>query len=368
VDRIDVARIHGDEFGVVLHGLTADVDLPAITRALLHRITEPVTLYGLTVHTSVSIGLVSRLTDDRPEDLIRDADTAMYQAKTAGGGRCVTFDTHMQSQTVRRLQLENDLYDALARGEFRVVYQPIVSLESGAIEGFEALVRWAHPEKGMIPPDQFIPVAEETGLIVPIGMFVLHQALNQLSELGRQFPHLDSLWVSVNLSKRQLIEENLVQSVQRALRESAIPPRRLKLEVTESVVMEHAEAITPVLVSLSEIGVRLAMDDFGTGHSSLSCLHRFPLDCLKVDRAFINTMGMNRQYAAIVHAVVTLAHNLGMVVVAEGIESIDQVALLRSLECGLGQGFLFSKPLPPSELPALLMQRRAPLAPAALAS
>lgn len=359
--RVDVARLCGDEFGVIVRAGSQQSVLSA-AQELQSQLSEPYRLQGIAVHIGASIGIVlANAMEGDAEELIRAADTAMYHAKITGRARCCLFDKQMHSQAALRLQLENDLRAAIEKREFRVVYQPIVSLQSGGIDGFEALVRWEHPTKGTISPDQFIPVAEETGLIVPIGQFVLHEALRQLVSLSMRFPELAHLSMSVNLSKRQLIEEQLFDTIKHALQLTGVAPHRLKLEVTESVVMQHAEAVTPILAKLKSLGVKLAMDDFGTGHSSLSCLHRFPIDCLKIDRAFITTMGLNRQYAAIVHAIVTLAHNLGMVVVAEGIESPDQVVLLQSLECGFGQGYFFSKPVAPASLHALLSTSNWPL-------
>ncbi|MGE5608528.1 MAG: EAL domain-containing protein [Bacillota bacterium] len=349
-----IARLGGDEFVVLLRDLKAEEDAQRIAEKIQQCMAEPFVVSGQEIYSSVSIGLVmSGKRYTQPEEVLRDADTALYSAKRAGRARHVVFTREMHDLAKRWLQMDNDLRKAIERHEFVTHYQPITSLESGRVLGFEALVRWQHPERGMVSPLEFIPVAEETGLILSIGWKVLETACRQLRQLEQEYPDRP-LWVSVNLSKRQLMERDLVDQVAKLIKRTQITPRQLKLEVTESMVMEHAESVTPVLEELRQLGVKLAMDDFGTGHSSLSCLHQFPVHCLKIDRAFVCNMGLNRQYAAIVHAVVTLAHNLGMEVIAEGVETLDQVALLQAMDCDSAQGYLFSKPVPVSNMAGLI--------------
>ena len=350
-DETRVGRLGGDEFLILLDGISATADAARFADRLLESLAVPFDLQGLEVHTTASIGIVTNEGGyDRPEDLIRDADTAMYRAKGAGKGRYVIFDRQMHDQAIARLSLEGDLRKAIERREFRVVYQPIVGLESGKVAGFEALVRWERPGIGLISPEHFIPLAEETGLIVPLGAFVLEEACRQMGHWEHHFPQTPSLSVSVNVSKRQLLEKDITGVLEHVLEETEVTPELLHLEVTESVIMEQAVVVTPALIELKRLGVKVDMDDFGTGHSSLSCLHEFPVDCLKIDRAFIGNMGLSAaglrtEYTAIVQAIITLAHNLGMSVVAEGIETVGQLAQLQSLGCDLGQGYWFAPPL-----------------------
>jgi diguanylate cyclase (GGDEF)-like protein len=353
-DQSIVGRLGGDEFVVLLSGNSAIEGAARIAERIHESTAEPFVIEGQNVHTTVSIGIV--LGDHRysqPEEVLRDADAALYSAKNAGRARSAVFNEEMHSKALDRLRLDNELRQAIERAEFTVFYHPIVLLESGQVTGFEALVRWRHPQRGLMSPPAFIAVAEETGLIVPIGWQVLEAACRQLRLLGDQFPD-GELSISVNLSRRQLLEKNLAERLSDLVRRGGIKPHLLKLEVMESVLMEHANEVIPLLAELRKCGFKLAMDDFGTGHSSLSCLHRFPVDYLKIDRSFISNMGLNRPYAAIVHAVVTLAHNLGIEVIAEGVETADQVAELQTLDCDFAQGYLFSKPVPANDLPALI--------------
>jgi diguanylate cyclase (GGDEF)-like protein len=346
-----VARLGGDEFVVVVEGVGSAAEASIIADRLQHRVAAPFSLQGHEAQVSASIGIVlSEAGHETPQALLRDADTAMYRAKGAGRARHVVFDREMHAQAVRRLELERELRKAVDNRELYVMYQPLIALDSGEIEGFEALARWTHPQHGAISPDEFIAVAEETGLIVPIGRKILTDSCSWIRRAIALAPPGRPPSIGVNLSKRQLAAEDLISDVADILSRSGLPPENLILEVTESTIMEHAEVFTPVLRELKKLGLRLAMDDFGTGHSSLSCLHRFPVDILKIDRAFIGNMGqsaagLNVEYTAIVQAVITLAHNLGMRVVAEGIELPAQLVQLQSLDCDYGQGFLFSQPL-----------------------
>jgi diguanylate cyclase (GGDEF)-like protein len=340
------ARVGADEFVVLLEGLTNAADQAvAFATDLQRRLRSPVELGGYGLRTTASVGIVAGDGYRCAEDVLRDADIAMYQAKNRGRDCHVIFDYEMRIQAALRLKMEHELRQAIERRELYVVYQPIVSLQSGELEGFEALVRWHHPERGLVSPLEFIPTAEETGLIVPIGRFVLEEACRQLHSLRQQFPQHTSLSMSVNLSKRQLLDTTLPQQVQSILAVAEVPADSLKLEVTESVIMDNLAPVIPALVELRKLGVRLSMDDFGTGHSSLSSLHQFPIDVLKIDRAFVSNMELNRDYTAIVQAIIMLAHNLGMAVVAEGIESEGQLAQLQAMDCDMGQGYYFAKPM-----------------------
>jgi EAL domain-containing protein (putative c-di-GMP-specific phosphodiesterase class I) len=319
---------------------------------------QPFNLNGHEVYTTASIGIALSTTGyDHPENILRDADIAMYRAKDNGKARYELFDTVMHTRAVALLKLENDLRRAIERQEFHVYYQPIVSLETDQIAGFEALVRWEHPERGFISPDEFIPLSEETGLIMEIGQWVLHEACRQMRQWQISFQR--PLMLSVNLSGKQFIQPNLIEQIKSILKETNFDPRWLRLEITESVVMENAEAATSMLLQLRDLGAHLSIDDFGTGYSSLSYLHRFPVTTLKIDRSFISRMGEGDENSEIVRTIMTLASNLGMEVVAEGIETEEQLMQLRTLKCEYGQGFLFSRPVD-AELAKMMILQRSP--------
>jgi len=282
----------------------------------------------------------------RPEQLIRDADIAMYQAKAAGRARHVVFDEKMHQDVLNRLRLEEGLRHANEKRQFTLHYQPIIELQSGCLVGFEALIRWRHPDLGLVSPGEFIPVAEEIGLIVPIGRWVLREACSQLKSWHDRFPSTPPLTVNVNLSGRELADANLIATIRQALDETGADPRSLRLEIPEKTMMDDMKRQVTVLHEIRKLGVRLCLDDFGSGHSSISCLHRFPIDMLKIDQMFIDNMGAGIDYAAVIHAIITLAHNLNMSVVATGVESGDvQVAQLQALQCDYAQGFFFSETL-----------------------
>jgi EAL domain-containing protein (putative c-di-GMP-specific phosphodiesterase class I) len=280
----------------------------------------------------------------------------MYRAKANGKSRSELFNADLETGAMERLELETDLRHALANGEFRVHYQPIVSLADERIAGVEALVRWEHPTRGLVQPLSFIPVAEETGLIIQIGQWVLEQACQQTRVWQEQYPRTQPLSISVNLSGRQLQHAGLVADVARALAEAGLDPECLELEITETVVMQDARATDATLQALKAIGIRLAIDDFGTGYSSLSCLKRFPVDTLKIDRSFVDGLGQDSQDTAIVRSVAALARALDLLVVGEGVETQVQHTFLLQLGCEMAQGYLYARPLPPAELSELLAQ------------
>jgi len=354
-ESFTVARLGGDEFTVLLDDLKDPNDAKRAAERLMKALTAPFVLGGKEVFTSVSIGIaLSNPAYEQPEDILRDADTAMYRAKSLGKARFEVFDADMRASVMARLQLETDLRRALERQEFRNFYQPIVSLASGKIAGFEALLRWEHPTRGLLGPEEFIAVAEETGLIRELGWWNLREACRQISD-WKANPDADpDLIISVNLSVKQFLQPNLVSDIKGLLRELAFPPESLKLEITESTVMGDPSAAVEMLLQMKALGIRLAIDDFGTGYSSLSYLHRFPLDTLKIDRSFISGMCEGGEGMEIARTIMPLANNLRLDVVAEGVETIEQVAFLRKLHCKFAQGFYFSKPLAPEEAAALL--------------
>ena len=356
------ARLGGDEFVILLDGISAVADATLVAERLHNLLEAPHKLGSHEVTSTVSIGIVtSDIGYDSADEMLRDADTAMYGAKAAGRAQHKLFDRAMHDQAVDRLELESNLRGALQNEEFRLVYQPIIDLRTGLAIGFEALIRWDHPERGVISPMDFIPVAEETGLIVPIGGWVLLEACQQLKKWQEQFSDRTPLSMNVNISKRQLTKQDLVETTQHVLSSTKIEPRTLKLEITESTIMENLEDLNPILQRLRACGVFLCIDDFGTGHSSLSCLHEFAIDVLKIDRAFLDNMREERQYAAVTHAIVTLAQNLGMDVVAEGVETPEQVAQLQALDADYAQGYHFARPLSVEDAVTFL-QNEGPLA------
>jgi diguanylate cyclase (GGDEF)-like protein len=351
-----VARLGGDEFTVLLDDLAQPADALRVAERLLNVIRQPLAFEGREVFTTASIGVVLAGPDyDSARDVLRDADVAMYRAKADGKNRCVLFDATMHQQAVARLELESNLRRALERGELLLHYQPIVSMATRDLDGFEALIRWKRDEQ-MISPAQFIPVAEDTGLILPIGRWVLEEAVRQLAAWRDAAPDALPITISVNVSRKQLADPDLVAHARAVVENYNVDPAQVKLEVTESVVMENGDAARQKLKELREIGFRFAMDDFGTGYSSLSCLHQFPIDVVKLDRSFIQHFAGRRDAAAVIHSVITLAHNLGISVVAEGLETAEQAALLEELDCDLGQGYLFAKPLPADEAQKLLVR------------
>jgi diguanylate cyclase (GGDEF)-like protein/PAS domain S-box-containing protein len=355
-----IARFGGDEFVVLCEDLDATASrLQAIEVAerLIAAVEQPFSCQGQPQFLSASIGIaLSNGTDDRSEALVRDADAAMYRAKERGKGRWELFDEAMRQSVVQRVETENALHRAVERNEFRVYYQPVMSLERGVYVGAEALVRWEHPERGLIPPAEFITLAEETGLVVPLGRFVLEAACLQAAEWHER--HGDpGFTISVNLSARQLSRPELVSEVAAALRASGAPPSMICFEITESVLMDDVEASLAAIRSLKALGVRLSIDDFGTGYSSLGYLKRLPVDAVKVDRSFVDGLGNDPEDSAIVAAVINLGHTLGLTVVAEGVETEQQLAELVALGCDEAQGFLFACPRPAADLAEVLETR-----------
>lgn len=340
-----VARLGGDEFTILLDELGDPQDFLTVVNRIQEIFSEPLDLEGREVFISASIGIA--LSDEKylsPEEILRDADIAMYRAKSAGKARYEIFNQEMREQVTRRLQLETELRIAYERKEFRVFYQPIMHLSKNELIGFEALIRWMHPERGMVMPAEFIPIAEETGIIVPIGEWVLEEGCRQIREWQMRFPERANLTISVNLSCKQFIQLDLAERVQNVLKKTGLDARNLRLEVTESHVMENSRIAIGIMNDLRALGVRLSIDDFGTGYSSLSYLQRLPIDYLKIDRSFINLINANHENSEIIKAIVMLAKNLGMDVIAEGIETEEQAERLINLECAFGQGYLYSKP------------------------
>jgi len=352
-----VARMGGDEFTVLLDDLKEPGDAKQAAERLMKSVTSPFMLGGREVFTSMSIGIaLSNPSYEQAEDILRDADTAMYRAKSRGKARYEIFDADMRASVVARLQLEMDLRRALEHGEFHNVYQPIVSLAAGQIVGFEALLRWQHPTRGQLGPEEFIAVAEETGLIRDLGWWNLREACRQMSEWRAGYNAYSQLTMSVNLSPKQFLQANLVEDIGSLMRELKLPPQALKLELTESTVMGDPSAAVEMLQQIKSLGISLAIDDFGTGYSSLSYLHRFPLDTLKIDRSFISSIG-NGEDTEIARTILPMALNLHLDVVAEGVETIEQLVLLKKLHCKYGQGYYFSKPLSAEEAGLLLAKQ-----------
>jgi diguanylate cyclase (GGDEF)-like protein/PAS domain S-box-containing protein len=350
-----IARLGGDEFTILLDDINEVEDARMVAERIQEALKVPFSLNGYELFTTASIGIAINTGNQSPENLLRDADTAMYRAKELGRARHEVFDPAMHSSAVALLQMETDLRRAIEREEFVVHYQPIVSLKTGRIAGLEALLRWEHPQKGLLTPEEFLSVAEETGLILPIGWFVLRRACEQMREWQRHIMAYPLLAVDVNFSATQLAQPDFTRQLAHVLSESGLEPRRLRLEITESVIMQSPEAASEMLERLRELDVRVHIDDFGMGYSSLSMLHNFPIDSLKVDRSFVGRIGAEGEDLEIVQTIITLAHNLGMDVIAEGVETEDQLAHLRTLGCDYGQGYLFSRPVPAERMGEMIL-------------
>jgi diguanylate cyclase (GGDEF)-like protein/PAS domain S-box-containing protein len=350
-----LARLGGDEFTVLLDDISCEADAIGVAERIHEELAAPLDVRGYEMFTSVSVGIaLSSAGYERPEDMLRDADTAMYRAKAGGRARHQVFDGDMHQRAVASLRLETDLRRALERQEIVPYYQPIVDLDSGAVVGVEALARWRHPGLGLLPPELFIPVAEESGLVGAIGEWMLAEACRQARDWQRKYPRRAALGISVNVSPRQLAQGSLPVEVERVLGATGLDPTCLTLEITETALMHNLNAGAGVIQRLHAMSIGLHLDDFGTGYSSLAYLHSFPVQALKVDRSFVSRMDGVSQQSAIVKAIVSLAGNLGMEVIAEGVETRAQADALRALRCRRGQGFLFSEPLAADEAEALL--------------
>jgi PAS domain S-box-containing protein/diguanylate cyclase (GGDEF)-like protein len=350
-----VAHLGGDQFAILLDEVSGVGDATRVATCVHQMLAQPLRAAGRDVFSGASVGIVlSGPAYQQAEDVLRDAAIAMIRARSAAHGQYHVFDPAMHAEAMARLQLETDLRRALERGELRVFYQPIVHLQSGRITGFEALARWQHPERGLVMPDDFIPLAEETGLILPIGMWVLEEACRKLRQWQAR-PGGEGLRMAVNLSARQFSQPDLVQRVRTILRRTGVPASTLELEITESVILQHSSPVMETLRQMKEMGVGLHVDDFGTGYSSLSYLHRLPLDALKIDRSFVS--GADAGGLQIVRTIVAMAQALGVAVVSEGIETAELLDELRSLHCEYGQGFLFSRPVPEEEIEGLFQSQ-----------
>ena len=353
------ARLGGDEFAVLLEDGEEGVTAADVAERIMAMLEDPFTLEGKEVFVRSSVGIATADGDrgGDVEELLRNADVAMYMAKERGKGRYQVFEPAMHDTALKRLELKADLQRAIEHEEYRLHFQPVIELESGRIAGVEALIRWIHPVRGVVPPLEFIPLAEETGLIVPIGRWVMHEACRRAVELQERFPSDPPLHMAVNLSVRQIARPELVDEVREILVDTGLDPRSLILEITESVMMQDMELSIERLGDLKRLGVQLAVDDFGTGYSSLNYIRRFPVDILKVDKSFIDGVNDGGEASALTEAVIKLAGILNLRPVAEGIERADQLQRLLELRCEMGQGFFFAKPLPPDELATLLEER-----------
>jgi len=356
-----IARFGGDEFAILIEDAADNDDAMTVVERVLESMRHPFHLEGKEVFASASMGIASADPDHTASDLLRNADMAMYIAKQSGKGQYRRYEARMHTEALERLELESDLRHAIDREEFTLRYQPIVLLHTGEIAGVEALVRWNHPTRGMMSPLQFIPLAEETGLIVPLGRWVVREACRQAVGWQPLRPEGHPLTLTINISGHQLQGEHVVEDVRRALSDSGLDPRQLVLEITESVLMQQSETILERLNALKALGVRLAIDDFGTGYSSLGYLQRFPIDILKIDKSFVDDVGRGDTESALARAVIALGETLQLQTIAEGIELKQQLSGLQDLGCELGQGFFFDKPIEPADIETALRNAYAPL-------
>ena len=349
-----VARLGGDEFTILLENISSKSEATLVAESIYQTLSFPFHIEGYELFTTASIGIaLSSEGYEKPEDLLRDADLTMHSAKEHGKARYEVFDNSLRDRALQRLELETNLRRALERGEFEVFYQPITCLQLGTLSGFEALVRWNHPTKGYIQPADFIPVCEETGLIVPLSNWLLKEACQTTRNWQLKYPEHPAIRISINLSGHQFRESKIIEEVENVLNETGLSGKFLKLEITESILIDNLNTVTDIILNLRKKQIQFSIDDFGTGYSSLSYLHRFPVDTIKIDRSFVSQMQAD-DHSAIVKAIITLAHMLNMDVIAEGIETTSQLAQLRLLQCEYGQGFFFSKPLSKDEAEALI--------------
>jgi diguanylate cyclase (GGDEF)-like protein len=359
VREIDtIARLGGDEFVLLLEGLYDRENLLRAANRVLASFSEPFEFDGQAVYTSASMGIVTGNVDyELPSDILRDADIAMYEAKSAGKTHFAIFTTEMQTHTHTRLMLEKDLRIALERQEFTLVYQPILRLASDQILGFEALLRWKHPTLGMVSPATFIPIAESNGLIVPITAWVIRNSLNQIKQWQTLYPGNPPITVSVNLSARLFAQLDLLEQVERSLIEVSLPSSSLVFEITESAIISDRSGAVNVLNAFQKMGIKIHMDDFGTGYSSLSYLHQFPIDTIKIDQTFISNIQPNGEHAEILRAIVTLAKDLKLSVIAEGVETLEQLVYINQLSCEGAQGYFISPPLSEQSVKQYIIDR-----------
>jgi diguanylate cyclase (GGDEF)-like protein len=341
-----IARFGGDEFEILLDNTVDKASVLIVAQKIKELLHSPFKLEGHELYITASIGIVSNLVGyEYAEDILRDADIAMYQAKASGKDRYEIFDIHMRTQAYSRLEMENEMRLGLERNEFQLYYQPIVSLDSNRLAGFEALIRWLHPKRGLLLPMEFLPIAEESGLILPIGNWVLHKACGQLKSWQEKFPNLQNVCVNVNISSKQFSHSIFIQQVILALQTSGLKAGSLKLEITEGVLISNYALANEVFIKLQALGVELQIDDFGTGYSALGYLQHFPINAIKIDRTFVNEMSRDRKSTELVRAIISMAREMGMETIAEGIETEKQLSELKGLACGYGQGFLLSRPL-----------------------
>ncbi|MBD1838834.1 EAL domain-containing protein [Coleofasciculus sp. FACHB-64] len=341
-----LTRLGGDEFAIIVEQINDACTATVVADRILQELMYPFQLSRHEVFMSASIGIaLGNINYEQPEYLLRDADTAMYHAKTCGKARYHVFDPAMHQEAIQLLQLETDLRKAINQQEFQVYYQPIVALNTGKLAGFEALVRWNHPHRGFISPLDFIPIAEETGLITQIDTWVMREACQQLKIWQEQKLTQEPLTISVNLSGRQFSQSNLIEQIDEIFQKTQLNPQSLKLEITESVLINNSQSAMAIIQELKKRQIQLSLDDFGTGYSSLSYLHCFPINTLKIDKSFVNRMESSQENIGLVPAIMRMAHTMGIGVIAEGIETSGQLAQLRALNCDFGQGYFFSKPV-----------------------
>jgi len=341
-----VARLGGDEFAIILENISDQNHAVEVAERIRKKLVTPLSVAGHELYTTVSIGIaLGAERYERPEQVLRDADIAMYEAKERGNACFEIFDAQMHANVLDRLQLEADLRRALDQQQFVLYYQPIIDLKMQRLTGLEALIRWNHPKRGLIYPLEFIPIAEENGLIYPIGEWILNQACRDLKLIQAQYVSQPPLTMSINISSKQFNQGDLLNKLSSVVRESGVDPRTVALEITESMIMENVDAAIETMKQLRDMGIQIHIDDFGTGHSSLSYLHRFPVNALKIDRSFINRLSSDGANKEIITSIVSLADSLHFDVIAEGVEQEHQLSNIQKMKCGYGQGFLFARPM-----------------------